>query len=57
LAVLVFELKGFTLARQALYHLSHSSSPIQSKFKRIQVKQSMFFDHNGMKLETNNKHL
>ena len=35
--------------------LGHRMSLI--KYKRIQIIQSMFFDHNGIKLEINNKRL
>ena len=34
--------------------LSHKQNPL-CKFKRIEITQSKFYNHKGMKLETNNK--
>ena len=52
---------GFLCCRQILYRLSHQGSPSikkkqkTSKCKRIETKQSVFSDHNGIKLERNNR--
>ena len=53
---------GFLRCRQILYRPSHQGSPSiktktknPSKCKRIETKQSVFSDHNGIKLERNDR--